>query len=481
MREYLPWLIGITVATATVLLGGGWFRRLAWRIGLVDKPKLRGVHGDAVARSGGMTVAAALLLALLAQMGAARAMDLPQAYLADVDNVYLLLPALTLLGLGLLDDLRPMGARAKLVVQFVCAVWAWVLGFRLDVVNVLGLFSFATDWFSLPLTVIFIVAITNAFNMLDGIDGLCAGSAFISLAGIGAYSLLGGHLQLGLAIPLAAACLAFVRLNLGKPKTFLGDSGSTFLGFVIAAMALRAVRTGEGEIALAPLFLLLSLPVVDITSVVVRRSLQGSNPLTADRGHIHHIAMILFDQSNARAVSALLAMAAVSAAGAYLAGAQPPLAMAVVALPVGLYATVYARGGYLNFHNLRMAAGASRVAHDIAADCRVYGPASALTDAQAIELLELLRISAIGLLDDKSNLVWCLGVPDLERDALELPLYAGGRVKRGVLLVQGASGQADKLAFAAQLMLPLYPAFMEMLESKVRATAKITKPLSAQA
>ncbi|MBE7491005.1 MAG: undecaprenyl/decaprenyl-phosphate alpha-N-acetylglucosaminyl 1-phosphate transferase [Planctomycetes bacterium] len=478
MRELIPWIAGIATAALCVLAGGGAMRRLAWRVGLVDRPKLRGVHGETVARSGGLAIAAGLMLALLAQMALARGLGLPGSYLADVDNVYLLLPALALLGTGLLDDLRPLGARVKLGVQVCCALWAYVLGFRFDDVNVLGLFTFSAGWLSLPLTLLFVVAVTNAFNMLDGVDGLCAGTAFVALAGIGAYSLLGGNVQLGLALPLAACALAFLRHNFGRPKSFLGDSGSTFLGFLVAALALRGVRDSGGAIALAPLFLLLSLPVVDICAAVARRLIQGTSPLRADRGHIHHITLILFEERSARASATLLAMAAVCAAGAMLAGAHAPLAAAVLALPVGLYGAIFARGGYLSLRNLRGAARATALARAIEADAATAGPADALGGERAIALMRQLRVTAMGLLDDSGRLVWCLGVPDLGREALHLPLFAGGKVRRGLLLVQGADGSADRLAFVAQLLIPLYPAFMEMLESKTRATGKVPRPLN---
>jgi hypothetical protein len=139
---------------------------------------------------------------------------------------------------------------------------------------------------------------------------------------------------------------------------------------------------------------------------------------------------------------------------------------------------IYARGGYLSLRNLRAAGRGTALARGIEKAARTLGPAEALTGDRAIALMQQLRITAMGLLDDHSQLVWCLGVPDLKRDALHLPLFAGGKVKRGLLLVQGAGGNADKLAFAAQLLIPLYPAFMELLESKIRATGKIPKPLS---
>lgn len=473
MIEFVPWLVGIAVAAGTVLVAGPWFRRLAFRLGLIDKPKLRGVHADSVARSGGLTIACALLLALLAQMGVARELEL-ESYLNNTDAVYLLLPAIVLLGLGLFDDLTALGAKVKLIVQALCAAWAWVLDFRIDNVALFGLAAQIPEWASLPLTVIFLIAITNAFNMLDGIDGLCAGAAFVALAGIGAYTQIGSPVEFGLALPLAAAALAFLRLNFGKPKAFLGDSGSTFLGFVVGALALKAVRT-ESAIAVAPLLLLLSLPVLDITTVVVRRLLQGSNPLVADRGHIHHIAIILFGDNVPRATVTLLIIDAVAAGGAILAGMQPALAMALVAAPLGLYAMIYARGGYLSLRNLTRAGRAAEIARSLALSADEIGPGDALTSDKAIKLMELLRVTAIGLLDERQELTWCLGVPDMERDALELPMYAGGKVRKGILYVQGPGPSADRLAFAAQIMLPLYPALMQMLESRTRATRKLPK------
>jgi UDP-GlcNAc:undecaprenyl-phosphate GlcNAc-1-phosphate transferase len=427
-----------------------------------------------VARSGGLTIACALLLALLAQMGVAREMGL-ESYLADADTVYLLLPALVLLGLGLFDDLTGLGAKVKLIVQALCALWAWVLGFRIDEVTLFGLALEFPLWAQLPLTMIFLIAVTNAFNMLDGIDGLCTGAAFVALAGIGAYTQVGGDLQFGLALPMAAAALAFLRLNFARPKAFLGDSGSTFLGFVVAALALKAVRAPGGELALAPLLLVLSLPVVDITSVVLRRVLQGSNPLAADRGHIHHVAIILFGDNVPRATITLLLIASIAAAGAVVAGLQPALALALVVMPLGLYALIYARGGYLSPRNLLRAGRAAKIARSLALSADEIGPGDALTSDKAIKLMELLRVTAIGLLDERQELTWCLGVPDMERDALELPMYAGGKVRKGILYVQGPGRGADHLAFAAQLMIPLYPALMQMLESRTRATRKIPK------
>ncbi|MCB9932279.1 MAG: undecaprenyl/decaprenyl-phosphate alpha-N-acetylglucosaminyl 1-phosphate transferase [Planctomycetes bacterium] len=462
MREYIPYGVGVASAVLVVLAGGRWFRRTAWRLGLIDGPRLRGVHAEPVAKSGGMAIVTALVASLLAQLVTARAMHLEGSYLNDINHLYLLLPALAIAGLGLMDDLRPLGAAAKLAVQAAAATVAWFLFFRIDHVNAAGLVQFSAGWLSLPLTVVFIVAVTNAFNMIDGVDGLCGGAAFIALLGIGGFSMLGGELRLELALPLGAAALAFLRFNLGKPKAFLGDSGSMLLGFLVATLSLRAVVRADGALDLVPLFLLLSLPVVDITTVFFRRILQGSSPLRADRGHIHHILLLLFDGNVTRTTATLLLMAAMGAAGAIWSGWEPMLAGAAITLPIGLYAAVYIAGGYASWGNLRNAGAASDAAQNLAARADDAGAESALADAKLLDWMRLTGVTAIALFSDEGKRVWSAGVPDADRDALDIPLYASGRVERGHLVLQGP-GRAGAMAFAAHLLLPLYPAFMELL------------------
>lgn len=462
IQQYLPYAAGILTAVVVVLGGGRWFRRTAWRLGLIDGPKLRGVHAEPVAKSGGMAILVALVASILVQMMTARALGMQTGYLHDVDHLYLLLPAMGIAALGLFDDMRPLGAAAKLIVQASAATVAWFLMFRIDAVSAPGMFEFTTGMLSLPLTVIFIVAVTNAYNMIDGLDGLCGGTAFVALVGIGVFATMGGELRLELALPLGAAALAFLRFNFGKPKAFLGDSGSMLLGFLIGTLALKAVVTTGGALNVPSLFLLLSLPVVDITIVFFRRILQGSSPLQADRGHIHHILLLQLDGNTQRTTFTLLFMAALGAAGAVWAGWMPSLTGAAVALPVGLYFAVYAMGGYANWRNLRNAGPATDAALEMAGIARESGARAGLTDKALIEWMELTGVTAIALFDEDDNRVWSAGVPDPEREPLNIPLYASGRVERGRLILQGP-GRAGALAFAAHLLLPLYPAFMELL------------------
>lgn len=464
MIEYLPYAAGISAAAACVLAGGRWFRRTAWRVGLIDGPRLRGVHAEPVAKSGGLTIVAALVVSLLAQMITARALGLEQGYLTDIDHLYLLLPAFAIAGLGVMDDLRPLGAGAKLTVQAAAAVTAWFLMFRIDGISVGGLMDIPTmHWaVSLTLTTVFIVAVTNAFNMIDGVDGLCSGAAFLALLGIGMFSVFGGDFRLEFALPLGVAALTFLRFNFGRPKAFLGDSGSMLLGFFVATLALRAVVTEGGALNVIPLFLLLSLPVVDITTVFFRRIVQGNSPLRADRGHIHHILLLVFNGNARRTTGTLLLMAALGAAGAVWSGWMPALAGAAVALPCGLYLAVYAAGGYASLRNLRNAGTASDLARLVAQRSAEGGAESGLNDPGVDELMKAAQVESMALLSDEGVRVWSRGAPDPTGDALSIPLYASGRVKRGRLLLQGG-GRASRMAFAAHLLLPLYPVFMELL------------------
>jgi UDP-GlcNAc:undecaprenyl-phosphate GlcNAc-1-phosphate transferase len=480
MQDYIPYIAGVVAAVFVVLAGGRWFRRTAWRLGLIDGPKLRGVHAEPVAKSGGMSIMVALVASVLVQMMTARAMGLEDAYLNDIEHLYLLLPAMAIVGLGLLDDLRPLGAAAKLAVQASAATVAWFLDFRIDDVVVAGgLVEFSAGWLSLPLTVLFIVAVTNAFNLIDGVDGLCAGAGFIALLGIGLFATSGGELRLELALPLGAAALAFLRFNMGRPKSFLGDSGSMFIGFLVATLSLRAVVAPSGALDILPLFLLLSLPIVDITTVFFRRVIQGASPLRADRGHIHHILLLQFDGNTARTTVTLLAMAALGATGAVWSGLEPSLAGVAIALPVGLYLFIYISGGFANWRNLRNAGAANDSARVLARKAETAGARAGLDDPHLIEWMRLASVTAIALFSEEGQRVFSAGLPDPDRDALNIPLYASGRIERGRLVIQGP-GRAGSMAFAAHLLLPLYPAFMELLaletaEQVKKETAKIRR------
>ncbi len=480
--DIIPLAAGVVTAALVVLLGGPYLRRTAWRIGLIDRPKLRGVHAAPVARSGGLTIVVAVLSAVLVQGMLAEIPGLGGRHALDTKFLYLMLPALMLMGVGMLDDIHPMGAKAKLVAQGVCAVAAWQLGFAMQEFTIPGLFSIELGLLSLPFTMLFIVAIVNAFTLIDGADGLCSGAASLALVGLGMFALIGGNVPFGLVVPLAVAAVMFLKHNFGSPKAFLGDSGSTFLGFMVATLSLSTV---SGSLGVLPLLMLVSLPAVDVSVAFFRRLIQGANPMEADRGHIHHILMLLL-HGNSRAVTALLlGMAATGVGGAVLvawlqgAAVHPAVAgvltATAVALPLTMYFTVYATGGYLTWVNLRNAGPATDLARMLCEIAGEHGALDALDREELIDLLEKTGITAISLHDEEGHRVWGIGINHPARQTLTLPLYAAGRVRCGRLLLQGR-GRATRMAFAANLLHPMFPAFMEVLDGETRvvpATVKI--------
>ncbi len=481
MLELMPLAAGIAAAALVVLMGGPYLRRTAWRIGLIDRPKLRGVHAAPVARSGGLTIAVAVVCAVVVQATVARIPGVGDAHAPDVSHIYLLFPALLLMGIGMLDDIHPMGAKAKLAAQSVCALAAWQLGFALQEFSIPGVVELQLGWLGLPFTVLFIVAIVNAFNLIDGVDGLCSGTAGLALAGLCVFAMLGGGVEFGIVLPLAVAAVVFLKHNFGAPKAFLGDSGSMLLGFLVAATALKTVG---GSAGIVPLLLLVSLPAVDVSVSFFRRLVQGANPLEADRGHIHHILMLLL-HGNARAVTALLlGIAGTGVAAAVLLAWLPGsslhpalsavLGVAAVALPLTLYLTVYATGGYLTWSNLRNAAPVTGLARTLSLIAGEHGALDALDREELIELLQKTGITAIGLQGLGGRRVWGVGIHHPARDTLILPLYAAGRVRCGSLLLQGA-GRAGSMAFAANLLAPMFPAFMEVLDGDTEVVAATVK------
>ncbi|MEE9312011.1 MAG: MraY family glycosyltransferase [Planctomycetota bacterium] len=469
MNQIIPVITASIAAIAVVLFAGPLFSRAAWRIGLIDRPKLRGVHCETVPRAGGIMIAAAFTVALLVQLATAKSLGVSN-YLQDIDYMYLLLVGLIILGVGMLDDIRALGAPTKLMVQSAAAIAAWFVGFQINHVDIFGVITLEMGYLSPVVTVIFIVAITNAFNMIDGIDGLCSGVAFIALLGLGLYSVNGGEYQASFVIPLAMATLAFLRWNFGKSRSFLGDSGSMMLGFIVGTVSLKAMalpdpETGVAVLKVVPLFLLLSLPIIDITAVFFRRIAQGRSPMRADRGHIHHIALQIFDWNTHRTTLTLLFMCSIGAAGAVLVETHPMWRGVAVALPVGLFMMIYLGGGYLSWRNLRNSGPATEVANRLAHFCKEYGAIRTLDHEDMLQLVRLCRIQALALFDEDENRVWSIGVPDLTRKTLEVPLYSAGRVKMGRLLIQGPVRTASQLAFPAHLLLPIYGTFMEYIEA----------------
>ncbi len=253
------WFI-VAWALASVLLPP--LIALSWRIGALDVPRdRRRMHRDSVPRLGGVAVFFTLLIVL------------PLSEAVTVDLRYTLAGAAIVFAVGLADDLFTLPAWLKLFFQLIAAAFA-VGGSG----YARGVWVFAA--------VFWVILLTNAHNLIDGLDGLFAGAAVIE--GIGLFILLGALGKQTLApLLLAAACLGFRAGNRAPARIFAGDCGSGTVGFLLAMFSLPAFEGSWSLGFLAPIFLM-AYPIADLTAAVLRRTLRGKPLFAADRGHLHH-------------------------------------------------------------------------------------------------------------------------------------------------------------------------------------------------
>lgn len=208
--------------------------------------------------------------------------------------------------LGLYDDLRGAGARLKFSVQFAVALALYALGFRIEVIaNPFGP-ALPLGMLSLPFTVLWVVGVINALNLIDGLDGLAGGVAFFGVGTNFVLAMARGDILLALLMAaLAGAILGFLVFNFNPASIFMGDTGSMFLGFVLAAVSIKtSTKSGTAVAMLVPI-MALGLPIMDTLLAMVRRSVVGRPLFSADREHIHHRLMSRLVLSHRSAVLVL--------------------------------------------------------------------------------------------------------------------------------------------------------------------------------
>jgi len=286
------------VLTALLIL---WMRRPAHHIGLVDDPGGRKRHGAAVPLTGGISITVGFFLAL--------ALSLP----ALAQQLVLLVSIAVLALIGVLDDIGEVSPRSKLGVQVLAAVLmtSWANHFLLHLGDLFGRGDIPLMNWGIPLTVFATVALINGINMLDGLDGLAGGLVFVILSFFAGFAWWTGDVvSLKILVVLLGALGGFLAFNLPHPwrghrRTFMGDTGSLVLGFVVAWYSIGLTqRSGQ---AVPPVVMLWVTGVVlfDLFTVTMRRILRRRDPAAPDRAHIHHI-LLRRGLSPARAVAVLL-------------------------------------------------------------------------------------------------------------------------------------------------------------------------------
>lgn len=268
----------LVLAFVTSVLFTPLVKKIAFRVGAVDKPNYRKVHAKIMPRLGGLAIFFAFLVAF---------------FFYRPDGQYdkaMLLGALIIIVTGALDDMFEITAKAKLLGQLLAAASITIYGgLQIEFINIPFIdYELQFGYFAIPITILWIVAITNAINLIDGLDGLAAGVSTIALLTLSGMAIVMGNPFVAvMAAILAASTLGFLVFNFYPAKIFMGDTGALFLGFMISILALLGFK-GITMFALIIPIIMLGVPISDTFFAIVRRY-RAKQPLMApDKSHLHH-------------------------------------------------------------------------------------------------------------------------------------------------------------------------------------------------
>ena len=278
MQVLLGFILAMSITTVLIPLLIRW----AAPLGFLDMPGARKVHVIPVPRVGGIAMVIAVLIALILWGARTQAMHA------------LLLGAVVLLIFGSWDDRRPIGAGPKFAGQALAVAFVMTWG-GLSVASVTMTDRIPLpEWFAVPLTFLFLIGGTNAFNLADGLDGLAGGMALLCLSGIALLAYTVGDTTTGLAAAvIIGALIGFLRFNTHPARVFMGDSGSQVLGFCAAVLAVLLTQDSSAPLSTALPLLLLGVPIIDTLTVMTERIMVRQSPFKADRRHIHHRLLAL--------------------------------------------------------------------------------------------------------------------------------------------------------------------------------------------
>ncbi|MCP4377534.1 MAG: undecaprenyl/decaprenyl-phosphate alpha-N-acetylglucosaminyl 1-phosphate transferase [bacterium] len=263
----------------------------SWKV--LDRPGTRKVHSVAIPRLGGVAVFVALVIPVvvlqLFDTHFTRILSDPSSYVRHVHVLALLVTGGIVFAIGLVDDMVGMGVRTKLVAQITAAAIACSMGIRIDYIGLSEDSIIEFGWWAWPLTILWVVSVTNAVNLIDGLDGLAAGISLIACSVLLVFAI---HTQNVTMMVLMAAILGsltgFLFFNFNPAKIFLGDCGSMFLGYFLATASVMCSMKSAALVGLALPAVALGLPIFDTLFSMLRRTLERRSMFAADRKHIHH-------------------------------------------------------------------------------------------------------------------------------------------------------------------------------------------------
>ncbi|MBK5252313.1 MAG: undecaprenyl/decaprenyl-phosphate alpha-N-acetylglucosaminyl 1-phosphate transferase [Peptostreptococcaceae bacterium] len=274
------YILPIIIAAILTFIMTPMAEKLARKVGAMDVPKDdRRVHTSPIPRMGGLAIYLAFVATLVIFAG------------MDDMTMGIIIGSTMIVGVGIVDDIRGVSAKVKLLVQILAALVLVHFGVKID---------FFTNFFesegliylgnlSIPITVFWVVGITNTFNLIDGLDGLAAGISTISATTLSYIAFVNGRYEMALVtLILAGCCVGFLPFNFNPARIFMGDTGSLFLGFVLSAISIQGTIKGATALTMVLPILAMGLPIMDTTLAILRRIIGGRSIMEADKGHLHH-------------------------------------------------------------------------------------------------------------------------------------------------------------------------------------------------
>jgi len=302
-HNYLLYITGFACAFAITLVTTPFAKKLSIKVGAIDYPRKRGMHNEPVPRMGGVAIVLGFMIAMLVLLP-----FVPE--LQSRQFLGFMAGALIIAAAGVLDDIYSIRPKTKLIMQILAALVVIFTGTQINMFNWPVLTHL--DIFSGPITLLWIVGVTNAVNLIDGVDGLAAGVCSIcSLCLMVLCILSGSPMAVIFTSALAGSCMGFLPRNFSPAEVFMGDTGALFLGYVLSVSSIIGVYKAYTVLSIVIAVLVLALPILDTLFAMLRRFIKGKPIMQADRGHLHH-RLIDAGYSQRRAVVVLYGLSAIA-------------------------------------------------------------------------------------------------------------------------------------------------------------------------
>ena len=365
MSSVYEYFISFTLAFIVAFSATPIVKSLAFKVGAIDVPKdERRMHKEPIARLGGIAIIAGFFISILFSLISSELLHTATGIVFNSEFIGLVTGAVIIAILGIVDDIKALSAKIKLPVQIIAAVIVAVSGIRIQTItnpfSEVGV-SFFPTWLSYVITILWVVGITNAINLIDGLDGLAAGVSSIASMSLFFVSVMRADPDIHtavLAAILTGASLGFLPYNFNPAKIFMGDTGSTFLGFVLGTISIQGTYKTYTAIAIAVPILVLALPLFDTIFAILRRLASGKSIMEADRGHLHH-RLVDMGLSQRQSVGLIYVASAALGLCAVVLDYKGPVSAIILVIGVAIFVT----GGSIYMREMNNASRTSEVHH----------------------------------------------------------------------------------------------------------------------